>query len=139
MAGLLLYYITDRSQFSDDEASRREQLLQRAASAADAGVDYIQLREKDLSGRELESLAGDLAQRLRGTSAKLLINSRVDVAVAVGAHGVHLPSGDISPKEARRVFRHAGIAAPVIGVSCHSLEEIRSAKGDGADFVVFGP
>src|SRR5579864_3592322 len=105
----LLYYITDRTAFSGDESSRRRRLLEKVAEAVQAGVDCIQLREKDLSSRELESLARDVvgvflevrepATGNRKQETALLINSRTDVALAVEAGGVHLRSDDLSPQE----------------------------------------
>lgn len=139
---MLLYYITDRKQFPGGEGQQLAQLLAKVAEAADAGVDYIQLREKDLSSRELERLAGMALDVVRknGSKSRLLINSRTDVALAVGADGVHLRSSDISPTDVRRIWRIAGAATePVVAVSCHSENEVRSAKAAGADFVVFGP
>src|SRR4051794_37327664 len=96
---MLLYYITDRTQFSGKDAERRAALLAKVHECARAGVDYIQLREKDLSGRELESLACFAGDEIReaGSKSKLLINSRMDVAIASGADGVHLRSGDEDP------------------------------------------
>ena len=75
-----------------------------------------------------------------GTATKLLINSRCDVALAVGAHGIHLRSNDISPEDVRRVWREAGAGTePIIGVSCHTENEVVAAKQSSANFVVFGP
>ena len=95
--GCLLYYITDRGQFNGDERARRRALLAKVAEAARAGVDYIQLREKDLSTRELEQLGRQTAHVIqelrtgnRELSTRLIINSRSDIAIAVGADGVHL-------------------------------------------------
>lgn len=139
MGCLLLYYVTDRTRFPGSEEERRAALLDRIAAAAAAGVDYIQLREKDLAPRVLESLARDARVRLEGTSTKLFINSRVDVAIAAGAQGVHLPANEVAPAEARRIFKAAGIAQPIVAASCHTADEVRSAHAGGADFVVFGP
>jgi thiamine-phosphate pyrophosphorylase len=139
---LLLYYITDRKQFPGSAAEQRERLLAKVAEAARAGVDYIQLREKDLSSRELEGLALAAVDAVRETGSKtrLLINSRTDVSLAVGADGVHLRSRDISPSDVRRIYRSAGLTTePVVAVSCHSDGQIEAAKAAGADFVVFGP
>ena len=99
----LLYYITDRSQFRGDERARRKALLAKVAEAACACVDYIQLREKDLSGRELETLAREAGGLVReiSPSTRLLINSRTDVALVAGADGVHLRSDDVGPREVR--------------------------------------
>lgn len=140
---MVLYYITDRRQFSGTESERRARLLAKIAEASRAGVDLIQLREKDLRPRELEALAGEAVRRVRESAAanstRLLINSRLDVAMAAGADGVHLPANDIAASEARVIFSKAGVHAPVIGVSCHSLAEVRLAESHGADFAVFGP
>jgi thiamine-phosphate pyrophosphorylase len=114
----VLYYITDRSAFPGDEPARRRRLLEKIAEAARAGVEYIQLREKDLLPRELEQLASAAievvakAQQLttghRQLATALLINSRTDVALATGANGVHLRSDDVSPLEVRTMWqRHA--------------------------------
>jgi thiamine-phosphate pyrophosphorylase len=139
---LLLYYITDRRQLADDEPSRRGRLLAKIAEAARAGVDHIQLREKDLTSRDLESLATDAVAALRaipGSRTRLLINSRCDLAIAAGAAGVHLPSKDLPADEARAIFTKAGLEAAIIGVSCHAPEDIAQASARGADFAVFGP
>lgn len=140
---MLLYYITNRKQFPGSEAEQCEQLLAKIAEAARAGVDYIQLREKDLSSRALESLATAATDAVRksGGRSRLLINSRTDVALAVGADGVHLRSHeDISPADVRRIWRSAGLNTElVVAVSCHSEIEVMAAKAAGADFVVFGP
>src|SRR5271168_548183 len=97
---LLLYYITDRTAFAADEPTRRRRLLEKIREAAIAGVDYIQLREKDLPTRDLESLAREAVSAIREAlptsryplPTALLINSRTDVALAVEADGVHLRS-----------------------------------------------
>jgi len=139
---LLLYYITDRTQFPGTEPERRERLLDKIAEAALCGVDFVQLREKDLSGRELEFLASGAMQRVRssGTKARLLINSRIDIALAAGTDGVHLRSEDISPEDVRKIWRKANTAKdPVIAVSCHTEAEVVRAEEASVDFVVFGP
>lgn len=149
---LLLYYITDRTQFAGDESLRRHRLLQKIAECARFGVDYVQLREKDLATRELESLAREAVGILRDAVAsrsrtenqrqetRLLINSRTDVAIACGADGVHLRSDDVSCSEVRQVWNHAGRAdRPLVGVSCHAAEEVHRAASGGADFAVFAP
>ena len=159
----LLYYITDRTAFAFDEPTRRRRLLEKIAEAARAGVDYIQLREKDLSTRDLESLAREavtvisqLKTENRELRTALLINSRTDVAVAVGADGVHLRSDDVSPQEVRKIWAQCGAGTPfdklrtgsaretlareaLIGISCHSPKEVAQAKTDDASFAVFAP
>jgi thiamine-phosphate pyrophosphorylase len=146
---LLLYYITDRSQFSGDETARRRAMLENIAQAVRSGLDYIQLREKDLFPRELEILAREvmtIVHRLRTENKKLkigvLINSRIDVAVECAADGVHLRSDDISAAEVRKIWSLSGartLTRVTVGVSCHAPEEVAKAAQDGADFAVFGP
>jgi thiamine-phosphate pyrophosphorylase len=145
----LLYYITDRKAFAGDEAERRSRLLQKIAEAARCGVDYIQLREKDLTARELESLAREAVAAVRRSArrTRLLINSRTDVAIAAGADGVHLRSDDVSPADVREAWKcGAGAPAretagqhPIIGVSCHSVSDVTQAARNQADFAVFAP
>jgi thiamine-phosphate pyrophosphorylase len=143
---LLLYYITDRSLFTGDEASRRSRLLATVVQAAECGVDYIQLREKDLSPHELEALARDIVRQLGTENQKLktafLINSRTDIGLASGAAGVHLRSDDITPAEVRKIWSQCGagtLARVTVGKSCHSRAEVAGAAQEGADFAVFGP
>ena len=138
----LLYYITDRSQFRGDERARRRAILGKIAEAARAGVDYIQLREKDLSTRELEMLAREAVAMVRENSSltRLLINSRTDVALAARADGVHLRADDVGPREARQAA-HRPLSTDhfLVAASCHSNEEVIRADSEGADFAVFGP
>jgi thiamine-phosphate pyrophosphorylase len=149
---VLLYYITDRRQFPGNEAERRRRLMAKIAEAARAGVDYIQLREKDLSAHELEHLAREAHALVRMTPlprgrhhAALLLNARIDVALATGADGVHLPGADLSADEARAVWKtFSGNSKRetrnfLVAVSCHSVAAVRRADHEGADLVVFGP
>ena len=136
---MLLCYITDRRLLGDHENIRQENLLARIESAAAAEIDFIQLREKDLSARELESLAGEAMARLaRFPKSRLLINSRLDIALALGAHGVHLQAEDFQASDARYIAAKAGKQI-VIGVSCHSAKEVALADSHGADFALLGP
>jgi thiamine-phosphate pyrophosphorylase len=134
----VLCYITDRKQFRGDEASRRSRLLEKIAEAANAGVPYIQLREKDLPTRELESLARDVVRLIHDAKlrAGVLINSRTDIALAVGADGVQLRSDDISPEDVRRCNLPTHIT---IGVSCHTTDQVQRAAAGHADFALFAP
>src|SRR5580698_10789982 len=119
---MLLYYITDRNAFAGCESQRRQALLERIADAARAGLDYIQLREKDLSARDLEHLSLDAVRAVRGNSptTKLLINARTDVALACQADGVHLPAVELAASEIRALWKKCSDREPVIGVSAHS-------------------
>jgi thiamine-phosphate pyrophosphorylase len=106
------------------------------------GVQFVQLREKQLAAGELVTLATALRAGLRESGdTKLLVNGRVDVAVAAGADGVHLTSrpGELTPERVRQVFRMAGAGEPAVSVSCHTLDEIRRAAADGVDLILFGP
>lgn len=144
---MFLYYITDRKQLSTDPEKSIQLLLERIRQAAEAGIDAIQLREKDLTAQELLSLAQRAmaavneanTRRVSTLPMRLLINSRVDLAAACGCQGVHLRSDDMSPADARAILLQAGAEQPFIGVSCHSISEVELAAGHGADFVVFGP
>jgi thiamine-phosphate pyrophosphorylase len=137
---MILYYITDLTQFPGSDAERRRALLAKIAEAGRTGIDFIQLRERDLSARELEQLATATMETLRlAPATRLLINSRIDVALAVGAHGVHLRADDITAAEARGIWLRAKTTKPVIAVSCHSVEEVALAEAHGADFAVLGP
>ena len=138
----MLYAITDRHLYGEDEAERRARLLEHTAVWAAHGVAFIQLREKDLSARELVELACAMRAAIRAASSetRLLINGRPDVALAAGADGVHLPSGTytLTPAEVRAVF--AGRARmPYISVACHTLQEVQAAKEQLADGILFAP
>jgi len=147
-----LYYITDRAAFPGDELSRRRRLLEKLAEATRAGVDYIQLREKDLLTRDLEHLAREALNVITQVKTEnktfqtsLLINSRVDVALAVQADGVHLRSNDLSADEIRAIWekapavRKCASGTSVVGVSCHSIREVAQVASNAATFAVFGP
>jgi len=138
---MLLYYITDRRAFPGTDAEQRAALLRRVADCARAGVDYIQVREKDLTARELEHLARGAVQAVRDNSAstKLLINSRADVALACGANGIHLPAGELTASEVRALWRRCSGREPLIGVSAHTVADVRCTQAQGADFAVLAP
>ncbi len=166
---MLLYYITDRAQFPGNERDRRQRLLEKIAEAAGCGVDYVQLRERNLSTRDLETLASQAVRIIRESvplrtgnnqpitevqvpgvanaapKTRLLINSRADIALAAGADGIHLRSADISPIDVRKLWKpcRTGTPArepsPVITISCHSPAGVAAAATEGADFAVFAP
>jgi len=144
---LLLYYITDRRQLPGNEQARRTALLERIAQATRCGVDFIQLREKDLLVGELEILCREAvrmvhsqARRERNSKTRLLINSRTDVALACGTDGVHLPSDNISPSLVRTIWGQAGPGGDAfVSVSCHSIADVARASAEKADLAIFAP
>jgi thiamine-phosphate pyrophosphorylase len=140
---MLRYAITDRVRASVGEPGREADLLRLAARLAETGVDFVQLREKDLEAGALVSLARKLLVVLRSNAhpPKLLINARADVAVAAGADGVHLTSatGSLTPADIRQLYASAGLPEPVVSVSCHTLSEIPSARAAAASLILFGP
>jgi thiamine-phosphate pyrophosphorylase len=135
---MLRYAITDRG-YSTADASRW----------VEARVDFVQLRDKKLDAGDLAKLArailNDVAEIssavFTGARPRLLINGRADVAVAVGAAGVHLTAhpDELAPAQVRQVFAIVGKAAPLISISCHTLEEVQRTKAAGVDFILFGP
>ncbi len=109
---------------------------------AHEGVQYVQLREKDMETGELVKLAVAMREVLKETGrTKLLVNGRPDVALAASADGVHLSAqvGELTVDQVREVFAAAGAGKPVIGVSCHTLYEVRHAVRQGVDLILFGP
>ncbi len=125
----LLYYITDRKQLAG------KSLLRRIRLAVHQGVDFVQIREKDLCDRDLFDLAVKVVKAARGTSCRILVNGRADLALAAGAHGVHLPSRSIRPSDMRTWLPKSFI----IGMSTHSVREAAGAAAAGADYVLLGP
>ena len=135
----LLCYVTDRRSLVDTPDLALDLQLQKIEQAAKAGVDWMQIREKDLSGRELTALVERVMTRVRGGST-ILVNDRVDVACAVGASGVHLGEHSVPPEEARRlVSQRCAREDFIVGVSAHSLDGAMQAEQAGADYVIFGP
>jgi thiamine-phosphate pyrophosphorylase len=123
-----LYLITDRHL-------TRIPLPEAIQQALLGGVRAVQVREKDLPVRELLALAQELRRMTREIDAKLFINDRVDVAVAVGADGVHLGHQSMPAEAVRKIVGKKML----IGVSTHSLAEAVNAEKAGADFITFGP
>jgi len=124
-----VYLITDRRQ------APGEDIVQAVAWALDGGIRAVQLREKDLAGKELYQLADRMRALTARYGARLLVNDRVDVAMAVGADGVHLGGSSIPASAARRLLGEEAL----IGCSTHNARELREAAEQGADFATFGP
>ncbi len=125
-----LYLISDRQRVP---AGRT--LLSQIEAALAGGVKAVQLREKDLSAAQLYPLALELRALTRRYSAKLLINDRIDLALAVTADGVHLGGHSLPVSTVRALLGPQRL----IGVSTHAVAEAEQAFADGADFVTFGP
>jgi thiamine-phosphate pyrophosphorylase len=137
----IICYVTDRSAFAADTSVRS--VLERVRLAAEAGTDWIQIREKDLSSGVLFALVRDAISEGRRTGSgrtRVIVNDRLDVAVGAGADGVHLGHASIPATDAIRWCRNGGASKEfVVGVSCHSLADARAAEAAGADYVFFGP
>lgn len=124
--------ITDRHRLG---AGSDDALVERVAAAARAGVHLIQIRERDLDGRTLTRLVERCARAVRGTGARILVNDRVDVAIAGGAHGVHLRGDSVAAARVRAIAPEAF----VVGRSVHTIDEARDAARDGGlDYLLFG-
>jgi thiamine-phosphate pyrophosphorylase len=132
--GFRLYLITDRKLVrSGNLYGACEQVL--AALSDHRGAIAIQLREKDLEGRALYELALRMRELCARYDAPFIVNDRIDVAIACGANGVHLPADSFTPNEARSLVGESRL----IGVSTHRSAEVAQAASAGADFVVYGP
>jgi thiamine-phosphate pyrophosphorylase len=135
----LLCYVTDRLSLGGAPELSLKRQLDKIGHAAQAGVDWIQLREKDLSGREMVKLTESAIQRA-GKGCAVLVNDRVDVACATSAHGVHLGERSLSADQARRlVSERCRKDNFFLGVSAHSIEGAMLAQQAGADYLIFGP
>lgn len=125
-----VHLVTDRSLALDLAGA-----VAAALRGLPAGAAAVQLREKDLGGRDLLALARALVRICEAAGQLLLVNDRVDVALAAGAHGVHLPSAGVPPAEARRLLGPSRL----VGVSCHGEDDVRRALAGGADYATFSP
>ena len=114
-------------------------LLETIRKAAAAGINWIQIREKDLETRSLAELARFAVAATQKTGSRILVNDRLDVALAAGAAGVHLGETSLPVETVAEWRRSAGRAEFRIGASCHSVEAAHAAHGAGADYIFFGP
>ncbi|HKN23935.1 MAG TPA: thiamine phosphate synthase [Candidatus Acidoferrum sp.] len=131
--------MTDRRAFAGSAEAQTRLLLEKMENAAGAGVDWIQIREKDLTGRELAALVAEAVRRI-ARPCRILVNDRLDVAMAVGAGGAHLGEQSMPIEDARRFVKEKNCGGDfLVGASAHSLEAAQAAEKDGADFVIFGP
>lgn len=123
---MIRYYITDRRQLGGID-----RLLESIARNIAAGVEYVQIREKDLPPRDLAALVRKVLAIRGAHPTKILVNTRADIAIACGADGVHLPSD--TP-----ILNH-GIPGFLTAVSCHTIDGLCEAQSAGASFAVYGP
>jgi thiamine-phosphate pyrophosphorylase len=130
MALPVVHLVTDRRLAPDLSARARA-----ALAGIPPGMIAIHLREKDLGGRDLLALARSLQEACRATGQLLLVNDRVDVALASAAAGVHLPSAGVPLADARRLLGEGAL----VGVSCHSAADVERARDGGASYATFGP
>lgn len=147
----MLCYVTDRrSLASSPEENSTERLVRKIEAAAAAGVSWIQIREKDLSGKDFTVLTRQALKRVSRISSsarnvtRILVNDRLDVALALQAGGVHLGENSLRASEAKRLVLASQAAETLsrdflVGVSCHSLEAAKSAAAEGVDYILFGP
>ena len=143
----LLCYVTDRRSLPlSTSADAHNLLFASVERAAAAGVDWIQLREKDFSGKEWDDLVHESLRRISraGAATRLFVNDRMDVALACGAGGVHLSENGIPVSEACRLrddffSSRSEKRAFLVGVSCHSLGASLGAARAGADYIYFSP
>jgi thiamine-phosphate pyrophosphorylase len=146
---MLRYAITSRALYPGypgypgDEPQLQAALLRQAFRWAADGIDFIQLREKDLRAADLAVLARKILSIIASaaSSTKLVINSRPDIAMASGAHGVHLTAGpdELTPTQVRTLYALSNRPARVITISCHTLEDVHRARVNQADAILFAP
>jgi thiamine-phosphate diphosphorylase len=132
----LVCIVTDRRRLRPGQTESRQldALVEQARAAASAGVDLFQIRERGVSDRVLWALAERIVAVASGSPMRVLLNDRLDVALACGAHGVHLREDSLTPEEVRRM-------APsdlLVGRSVHAAAAAEQAAAAGADLVVFG-
>lgn len=147
----LLCYVTDRKALRvTNPADSLAALVQKIEEVLAAGIDWVQIREKDLPAREFASLtqqALGIAAKYsakRSSAIRVLVNDRLDVALAGLANGVHLGERSLPIAEAKRLIgsaagKRAVHEAFLVGASCHSIETVQAAERDGADYIFFGP
>lgn len=142
-------YVTDRKGLAAGDNDQSEALLKRITAAAEAGIDWIQIREKDLSGKKLSSLTRAAVAHTTQinernvTSTRIMVNDRLDVALSEHTGGVHLGEQSLPVHVVCKWLNANSDLAKrdkfLVGVSCHSVQAAVSAAGDGVDYIFFGP
>jgi thiamine-phosphate pyrophosphorylase len=141
----LLCYVTDRQLLSPGNFSDlTDSLLKKIEAAIQAGIDWIQIREKDLCARDCAALVRNAVRATDGHATSIFVNDRFDVAVTENASGVHLGGQSIPANETRRYLDNPnyfsnGTKEFLMGTSCHSVAEAKLAEGNGAGYIFFGP
>src|SRR5438477_5111229 len=145
---MVRYAITSRALYPGNELQRQTSLLREASRWIAEGIDFIQLREKDLPAASIAALAREILQAIAAANSptKLLINSRPDIGIATAAHGVHLTAsaGELTPPQVRKLYTRslyaaANLPAPIITVSCHTLDDVHRARVHQANAILFAP
>jgi thiamine-phosphate pyrophosphorylase len=145
----ILCYVTDRKGLATAENDENEALLERVAIAAAAGIEWIQIREKDLSGKQLSSFTRTAVAQTKqinerhGPLARIIVNDRLDVALSEHSGGVHLGEHSLPVQDLRKWLATRPDLSErdkfLVGISCHSLQAAANAARGGADYIFFGP
>ena len=144
---MLRYAITDRNLLPGNKQQQQAELIRIAEHCAQTGVNFLQIREKDLPAKSLARLARNLIASVRAASptteasTKILLNSRADIAIAVAADGVHLTASpdELTPTQIRQLYAATNLPTPIITISCHTLKEVARAASQKIDAILFGP
>jgi len=140
---MIRYAITSRALYPGSEQKKQAALIAESSRWIAEGINFIQLREKDLPAAEQAHLARKILGTIAFSSSptKLLINSRSDIALATGAHGVHLTSSpdELTPAQIRTLYAVADHEPPFIAISCHTLAEVQLACQNKVDAILFSP
>jgi thiamine-phosphate pyrophosphorylase len=138
---VLRYAITQRTLFSGDDHLQQAALVRQTARWAEEGIDFVQLREKDLTAFDLILLARKILEAIGNSPTRLLINSNPGVAISTAAHGVHLTTApnQPTPTQIRHRYALANLPEPIITISCHTLAEIEQAHTEHPTAILFAP
>lgn len=148
----ILCYVTDRralevecaattrgSDSTSRQAAAAQALLEKIRNAAAAGINWVQIREKEMDTRALTKLARLAVAATQETPTRILVNDRLDVALSTGAAGVHLGEASLPVETVAEWRRCSGRSEFLIGVSCHAVQSAHAAECAGADYIFFGP
>ena len=140
---MIRYAITSRALYPGDEQEKQAAFLKEAFRWIHEGIEFVQLREKDLPAATVAALTRNLLHQinLAASPTRLLINSRPDIALATGAHGVHLSSSPdaLSPTQVHKLYASTGRPLPLITIACHTQAEVLHARQEKVDAILFAP